>query len=163
MAKRSYSDVDKATILAALDANGGNVNKTAKELHIPRATIQEWMNGRVSDDVPNIRQEKKLELSELIDNEIYAIFEAMQTKRNTAAYSNLATAIGILVDKKQLLAGKATERKEVTGKDGGAIETRVTMLSELSDEQLDDIIAGKPPASQRGESAAGVATELLSI
>lgn len=149
MAKRQYSDNDKATALAALDANGGNVAKTAKELNMPRITLKEWADGRVHPDVSEIRHEKQLELSELIENELRLIFTEMGTKRASATYANLATAAGIFVDKKQLLAGKATERKEVTGKDGRAIETQVTLLSKLSEQELDDIIAGNPPSKSR--------------
>lgn len=44
--------------------------------------------------------------------------------------------------------GLFTTKLEHTGKDGGAIQTesKVTLLSGLSDKQLDDIIAGKPPS-----------------
>ncbi len=47
MAKRRYSDQEKAEALAALDANGGNLLKTSEQIGIPRQTIQEWASGRV--------------------------------------------------------------------------------------------------------------------
>lgn len=145
MTKRQYSDNDKATALAALDANGGNVTKTARETKIPASTITEWRDGRIHADVTDIRDEKVLELSELVEIELRAIFAEMGVKRATASYANLATAAGIFVDKKQLLAGKATERKELNAQVNG----HVTLLSTLSEEELDNIIAGNPPSQSR--------------
>lgn len=45
--------------------------------------------------------------------------------------------------------GLFTNKMEHTGKDGGPIttESKVTLLSQLSDEELDKIIDGKPPRS----------------
>ncbi len=144
MTRRQYSDSEKATALAALDANGGNVSRTAKQLNIARKTLAGWAESRgVHPEVADLRHEKRLDRSELIDEEIRAIFEAMKKKRKGAWYSHLVVGLGVLIDKKQLLEGKATERKEVTGRDGTPIE--ITVLSELSDDELDRIINNQPP------------------
>lgn len=127
--RRSFSDNDKAAALAALDANGGNVYRTAKELNVPRSTLQEWANGRVSHDVPELRQQKRQDLHELFLNEIYAIANLLPSKREDATYSQLATAAGIFTDKLQLLTGQATTRADV----------RVTNVPPIPDDQLDGI------------------------
>lgn len=46
--RRQYSDNDKAAALAALDANGGNVRGTAKQLKLSHATLQRWSDRRTS-------------------------------------------------------------------------------------------------------------------
>lgn len=128
--RRQFSDNDKAAALAALDANGGNVYRTAKEINVPRSTLQEWANGRVSHDMPELRQQKRQDLHELFLNEIYAIAELMPDKRKDATYSQLATAAGIFTDKLQLLTGKATQRTETNAKvEHGMQEGTVEQLS----------------------------------
>jgi len=150
MGRRQYSDNDKATALAALDANGGNVNKTANMLGIPASTLTEWRDGRVNPEVTEVRGRKKEELAGRLVEIAHLLIDAMPDKIKDSNLQQAATTLGITVEKIQLLDGKATERKELTGKDGGAIETRVSILSELSDDELDNLIAGNPP-SQRGK------------
>jgi len=111
---KRYTDAEKAAALAMLDANGGNMLLTAKETRISRTTLQEWRDGRISHDVPDIRQEKRQSLAELFLDEIYAAVGLMPDKRADASYKELATVVGILTDKRQLLLGAATERVEQT-------------------------------------------------
>ena len=42
MARRSYSDAERAEALAVLDANAGNVERTARHLGLPRKTLEGW-------------------------------------------------------------------------------------------------------------------------
>ena len=46
MAKRSYSDEQKASALAALAANGGNARLTAAQVGVPRTTLLKWAAGK---------------------------------------------------------------------------------------------------------------------
>lgn len=58
--KRTYSDSDKATYLAALDANGGNISLTAKQTGVPRNTLSDWAKGRnLNAEVTDLRHLKK--------------------------------------------------------------------------------------------------------
>jgi hypothetical protein len=59
------------------------------------------------------------------------------------------TALSVQREINALLGLNTPTRLEHTGKDGGAIQTesKVTLLSELSDEELDRIIANKPSTS----------------
>jgi transposase-like protein len=108
--KRQYSDKGKAEILAVLDSNKGNVSLTARQTGVPRATLQEWRNGRISSDVPEIRQIKKEELSD--------VFERVARQYLDRALSDEATndtkgkdaviAAATATDKMQLLRGKPT-------------------------------------------------------
>jgi transposase-like protein len=51
---RSYTDIERAQALAVLDANHGNVARTARETQIPRSTIHLWRDEAraVTDIVP---------------------------------------------------------------------------------------------------------------
>ncbi len=113
--RRRYSDNDKATALAMYDANGGNLYRTSRELKIPQSTLEEWVNGRgTSHDVPELRNEKRQELQEVLRDLAYEIAGAMPAKIKSATLSQQSTALGIVLEKMQLLSGKATERVDVT-------------------------------------------------
>lgn len=113
MAKRSYSDVDKGAALAALDANGGNLAKTARQLKIPASTLTEWRDGRTNPDVTNIREVKKGAIAERLDDATQLLLDVLPQKLKDASLQQVATAIGILQDKAQLLKGEPTERAEM--------------------------------------------------
>lgn len=113
MSKRRYSDEDKATALAALDANGGNVYKTSRLLKIPQTTLQEWFNGRVNDTVPEIRMRKKEALADRLSEIAHQLIDAAPDKMKTANLQQVFTSLGITIEKLQLLDGEPTERSEV--------------------------------------------------
>lgn len=114
----TYSDEIKAETLALLDVNNGNVRKTSRQTGVPQSTIRDWRDGKgVVDAVAEIRARKKGEISDLIRDELEAIFEAMKSKRSEATYKELATAGGILIDKMQLLDGDPTSIEEFTWRD----------------------------------------------
>lgn len=114
--KRQYSDNDKATALVALDANKGNLNKTARELKLPLSTLKGWRDGHVHADVANIRTVKKGTLAERFDDATELMLDVLHKKLEDASLQQIATSIGILQDKSQLLKGHATERTEFTEK-----------------------------------------------
>lgn len=65
MAKRSYSDEQKASALAALAANGGNVNLTSGQIGVPRHTLLKWAFGEgAHTSVTDIGHQKKQGLAD---------------------------------------------------------------------------------------------------
>jgi hypothetical protein len=119
--KRRYSDEEKATALAALEANGGNIKTTAAKLGIPRMTLASWANGGCSEAVTNIRHVKKAELADAFESLARKLVEAMHAKISEANLQATATAAGICVDKMQLLRGKPTSiREEMTDAEADA-------------------------------------------
>lgn len=113
MAKRRYSDKDKAESLAVLDANGGNVAKTSRDTSIPSNTLIDWRDGRgVVSEVTEIRCENRKALAEHLEDIAYKIVEAIPDKIGEANLVQLSTSLGISVDKMQLLRGKATAINE---------------------------------------------------
>ncbi len=134
--RRRYSDNDKATALAALDANGGNVLKTATQLRIPRKTLEEWNNGRVVDDVAELRHENRRELKEVLRDLAYTLAEALSDNLEDAPTNHKAVALGIVIEKMQLLEGKATERLDVN-LDDRERATRITTLLDAARNRRD--------------------------
>jgi hypothetical protein len=114
MAKRSYSDKEKGEALAALDSNANNLKKTAREIGIPLSTLEGWAKNRcgVSDDVPNIRNEKKGELSKIFESLTRQGALLLEETMSTAKFGELSLSVCQWTDKMQLLSGKPTAINE---------------------------------------------------
>jgi transposase-like protein len=107
MSKRQYSDADKATALAALDANGGNVKRTAKQLGIPHKTLDDWAKGRNQNPaVADLRTRKRGSLADKFENLAHLIVDAMPAKIGKATLSQCAVSSGIATDKAIRLRGE---------------------------------------------------------
>lgn len=131
MARRRYSDEDKAAALATLDAMDGNVNGAARKLGIAESTLRSWNNDRgVHPVVANLREKKKGELADRLKEIAHEIIDGMPDKISEASLRDSGVTLGIVLDKLQLLSGAATSRNE----------HRVSVLDELSDEELLAII-----------------------
>lgn len=114
MGKRQYSDSDKALALATLDANGGDVSKTAKTLKMPRKTLEDWAKGRKQHpDVADMRHLKKKELGEKLDEVAHALADNLLIRAGSelshlVPMKDIATSLGIVIDKGQILKGEPT-------------------------------------------------------
>ena len=128
MAKRQYTDDDRAAALAALDVNGGNVAKTARDLQVPRVTLIEWRDGRVSDAVSDIRQVKKEALHDRLEMIAHSLVDAAPDKLRDASLQQVFTSLGIAVDKMQLLRNAPTAITET--RNPGTPEERLQRLIE---------------------------------
>ena len=107
MGKRTYSDTEKATALAMLDANGGNLSRTQREVGVPRTTLREWRDGRHNGQVADIRQEKKEHLADLFEAFIRNVLPVAEGKMKGASFRDLLTGVGIAADKLLALRGEA--------------------------------------------------------
>lgn len=127
MARRKYSDEDKASALAILDAMGGNVNGAAKELGIAESTLRSWKNERgVHPVVAGLREQKRGELADRLKEIAHQIVDALPHKIEDSNLRDAGVTLGIIVDKINLLTGAATSRTE----------HMVSVLDELTDEEL---------------------------
>src|SRR5262245_39693868 len=106
--QRSYSNDDRAMALAALDANSGNLARTARETGVPRMTLREWARGRVGAGVTTARQEKRSSLADELEAIAWRLIESAPAKINSANLSQTMTALGIAIDKMRLLRSQAT-------------------------------------------------------
>ncbi len=109
--RRHYSEEDKATALAVLAANNGDLRKTARDLGIPKSTLERWIYIQ-NTVVSAIADTKKKELSTELEELAYKIVGVMPDKLASANLQQLATSLGITIDKMQLLQGRPTERSE---------------------------------------------------
>lgn len=128
MAKRSYSDKEKGEALAVLDANGGNVSLTAKQTKVPRATLQEWVAGRVSAEVPDIRQEKKEELRDIFERLTRKGLAHLESNIASGKFGEVSLAVCQWVDKMQLLGGKPTAITENRGENRAWAEQQLAEM-----------------------------------
>ena len=105
-----FTEDDKAAALAALAANAGNVSKTARDLGIPRTTLSRWSNGeRITDGVTAKAHVKKSALADELESLARILVGAMPEKVADATLQQSATALGITVDKMQVLRGESTD------------------------------------------------------
>ena len=108
--KASYSDTEKAKALIALDLNGGNIKRTARELGIPLMTLHSWSKGNsITPDITSIRYGKTQELADKFEElaNIY-INQAILTVDSSKG-TNAITGAGIAIDKMRLLRGESTQ------------------------------------------------------
>ena len=133
----AWSDDDKASALAALDANGGNVSTTSRQTGVPRATLTEWSQGRYTNrQVSENRQIKKDCLADMLEDLARQMIGAARDKVVDASLKDTMVSVGVSIDKMQLLRNEPTE---IT-----------TVNDSISDEDLDRRIA----ALEAGEVAA---------
>ena len=109
MAKRSYSDEEKASALAALAANGGNVKLTSQQIGIPRTTLLKWAAGEgVHACVTDIGHGKKQGLADRLEDIAHRLLDAIPGKVAQADLKQLSVSLGIAVDKMRLLREQPT-------------------------------------------------------
>lgn len=116
-----YSDEFRASAVLWLRAAGypdthGALTRVAGELNVHPRTLSRWYNRESNPPPDKIVSEKRVDLVTAIRSEIAAVLSDMPEARDEASYKDLATALGIMVDKLQLLEGKPTERTEQSGR-----------------------------------------------
>lgn len=113
-----YTDEFRAGTVLLLEGAGypdrkGALAEVALNVGVPAMTISRWFRASQNPPPNKMVTEKRLELIEVIRNEIYAVAGDFSEARPDADYKTLVTGFAILVDKLQLLDGKATERTEI--------------------------------------------------
>jgi transposase-like protein len=127
--RREYTDAQKAEALAALDANGGNVKRTARELDIPEASLREWSKGRNSPPGADLCAQKKADLGEGLEALIGRLMGGLsEAKIAKAGLSEVGVVLGIAFDKLQLLRGQPTS---ITTNESLTTDQRLEKLTEL--------------------------------
>lgn len=114
MARKRYTDEFRASAVVMLQAAGypntdGALAHIAKSIAVPHNTLRNWFHGKHNPPPSDLRQEKKGEIVDLLRDEIYGILGEMPNKREFAKYQELATSLGIAIDKLQLLSGEPTD------------------------------------------------------
>lgn len=146
-ARRRYTDEFRASAVVMMTSLGwpdreGVAQQVSDHLNVPRQTLTLWAKRSISPPPTDIVHEKAGDLSSLIESEIQLIFGEMPNARETASYSQLATAFGILFDKLSLLRGLPTQHVEVsTDSARERILSRVSEYSERNAEAGDNLLA----------------------
>ena len=105
----SYTEDQKATALAALQANGGNLIQTSKVTGIPRTTLRLWRDDKnVPATVAEKCQQKKEDLADKLERLAQRLADASFGKAEEANLQSCATSMAIAIDKMQLLREKPT-------------------------------------------------------
>jgi transposase-like protein len=117
MGKR-YSDEFRSSAVLMLEAAGypekqGALMMVANHLSMPHATLSRWARNIQNPPPPDMVHEKRIDLVAELTELLGLTLKAAKGAVDEASYKELATAIGIYVDKLQLLSGGPTERQEV--------------------------------------------------
>ncbi len=136
MGAKAYSEDDRATALAFLEANKGNLSKTARQTGISRNTIRYWSSGgAINDKTVESSTHKKGDLAGLWEREAEAALEQATGIRSAgdANYRDLITAAAIATDKARTLRGTITigEAQELLAEILTSIERNVADGSAL--------------------------------
>lgn len=124
MAKRRYSDDERAQALAALAANGGNVSGTARSLGVPTDTLRHWAKGKRHPEAAKMAEEKKAPLADLFELFVSRVLSlTTDADIQGATLRDRFTAAGIAIDKARLLRGEPTAISEER-EDGRVAEFR---------------------------------------
>jgi transposase-like protein len=108
MSKRRYSDDERAACLAALAANGGNVERTAREVGVPKTTLQQWATGARHPEATQMSETKKPELADLFEDLARKALGVSRRGIRSLKADKAAVVAGIATDKMRLLRGQST-------------------------------------------------------
>lgn len=101
-----YSLERKAEVLAMVQANGGNVDRTAGETGIAHQTIRYWLTNAAK--YSQIQSQKVVDLADQCEADARYYFALARDKAPDAPYNHLMTGAAIATDKMQLLRGQPT-------------------------------------------------------
>lgn len=103
---QDYSVERKAEVLALVQANGGNVKRTADQTGIHHATIQYWIAN--PNRLAGIQQHKVVELAEKLENIANQCADLLPAMLPAASVREVVGAMGQSIEKMQLLRGEPT-------------------------------------------------------
>jgi hypothetical protein len=96
--------------LGELDANGGNLSQTSRQLSVPISTLWGWRESYTSDPVvEKYRNLKNEQLAERFRVMSALAIERLLTELKDVSVDKLATVAAIGADKHLLLTGQPTE------------------------------------------------------
>lgn len=125
--KHRYTDAEKAAALVVLDFCEGNVTETTRRTGVPESTLSEWRDGRINDAVPAIRDEKRKSLADSLEELAFKYVEGfLKTAGDVSARD--AIALGIVIDKMQILRGAPDSISKSLSADPEARRARILEL-----------------------------------
>ena len=144
VARRRYSDDDRAAAVAAVTANNGNVQKTANELGLPHQTLVNWVKCTRRPEATIMSVARKLTLAEALEEVAWKLLDSLPDKIDGSSLSMTAVAMGIAIDKARLLRGEPTAILEDRGAGKKANAFRALYV-EVTSERTAVVVAGDDP------------------
>jgi len=89
----------------------GSLSAVSRNTKVPLTTIRRWFIKANNPPPSELVNKKRIDFQEAIESEMDHILQEMGATRGDAPYNHLATAFGILFDKRQLLMGGATDNQ----------------------------------------------------
>lgn len=116
-----------------LAATRNNVSEVSRKCKIPGTTLRHWLKGDyIKIDITEKGDIKKALLADQLEQLAYSLVSSIDAdKIGEAALQQIATSLGIVIDKMRLL------REQPTAITAGT----QTFLNDLSDDELDRRIA----------------------
>lgn len=116
--RKRFNDDFRASAVLMLEATGypekkGGLTQVSTHLGVPLSTLRGWFTAERNPPPAELRNEKRIDLVGELTSLLGLTFTAAKNTVDEASYKELATAIGIFVDKLQLLSGQPTERQEL--------------------------------------------------
>ena len=149
--QKRYNDDFRASAIVYLEAAGypkvpGALSRVSSKLAVPTKTLYRWWHGVYNPPPDKTVAAKRIDLTQLLRDEITAALGEMNNARGDASYRDLGVVLGIAIDKLQLLSGQPTQR----------VETIATILDELPEddyaaivEEAREVIAGSRGSHSR--------------
>jgi len=116
--RRRFSDDDRATYVAMLVAEGyptrvGALLKVSSFAGIHTNVLRRWWKGTQNPPPTQLVAQKKAEIGERIEGIVHQVLDLLPDALELADVRELITALGVSVDKWQLVKGQPTERVAV--------------------------------------------------
>lgn len=114
MSNSKYSAEFRATVLAHLQANNGNLRRTGLQFGISPKLVRYWRDHAENAMTYELSQASELlpmarkELADRLEDFVHDALSSTAEKIETANLQQLFVAIGISLDKMQLLKGRPT-------------------------------------------------------
>jgi transposase-like protein len=139
--KRHYTPEEKKVVLACLEANGGNLSKTARECGVARSTLIEWRDHPTGDATPDpaeidtlkkeiqgsfvdkIKQTRERLLDRIYEvskteQDLFKLSGAFKTVMEAASEEEVNSAIAARIKTAQTQAAQGTADPRSTGGTG---------------------------------------------
>lgn len=103
MARRTYSDDDRAAVFIALTVHDGNVARSSRETGVPEQTVRDWKDLWEREGIPpelqHLVQQQASDFAGRVEKTRDKALTLLDQKLPEMSGRDLATTVGILTDK----------------------------------------------------------------
>lgn len=119
MARRTYTDQDRANVYVAMRVNNDNIARSSRDTSVPEATIRDWRDSWERDGGPppevlelaaGAATDFVIDATRVRDKALAELERQIDSREVKAA--QLIAAVGMAEDKIRLAKGLATSRSE---------------------------------------------------